>query len=78
MIVCLLITAAVGLLYLALIEMFQWDSNQEIVWFGLLAIVFIGAVCENAIRFGAMDDAPAGRTDLPGDATGQFTPGVIA
>ena len=78
-IVCLLITAAAGLLYLALVEMLQWDSNPEIVWLGLLSIVFVGAVCENAIRFDSLGDArdQARRTDLPGAATGQY-PGVTA
>jgi hypothetical protein len=78
-IVCLLITAAAGLLYLALVEMFHWDSNPEIVWLGLLSIVFVGAVCENAIRFDSLGDGrdQARRTDLPGAATGQY-PGVTA
>ena len=55
-IVCLVVTAALGLLYLALSEVFGWTAHPDLVWLGILVIVFGGAVVENAIRFDGLGD----------------------
>jgi len=61
-IVCLLITAAAGLLYLALVEMFQWDSNPEIVWLGLLSSAFAFTILLYAVYQWAMGNVVPNRS----------------
>ncbi len=53
---CLVFTAVLGMLYLALIEVFGRDTHPGLIWFGLLVIVFGGAVVENAIRLDGMTE----------------------
>ena len=59
MIICLAITVAAGLVYLALAELASWDTHQKLFWSGLLLIVLTGAICENAISFDASRRGPA-------------------
>jgi hypothetical protein len=56
-ITCMVITVALGLLYVVLAGVFWPDMNRELFWAGLLLIVFGGLVCENAIRFDAVRGA---------------------
>lgn len=53
---CLVITVALGVLYLALMDVIGLDGHPELTLFGLLVIVFGGAVVENAIRLDGMTD----------------------
>ena len=57
MITCMVITVALGLLYIVLTGVFWPEMNRELFWAGLLLIVFGGLVCENAIRFDAIRGA---------------------
>jgi len=52
--ICVVITVAVGLLFLAVSDLFGWDTNRELVWFGLSLVLFAGAVCLNAITVGSL------------------------
>lgn len=54
LVTCVLITVAVGLLFLVVSEIFDWVSNPELVWFGLFLIFFGGAVWLNAITFDSL------------------------
>ena len=76
----LVVTAAVVVLYLALMEIFHWDTQAELFWFGLLVIVFAGAVIENAIRFDAIteQDASGQPKGAGSDAGPTFNAGLPA
>jgi hypothetical protein len=67
-ITCMAITAGLGLLFLAVIDLSGLAVHPELIWFGLLVIVFGGAVVENAIRFDSMTDhgPPARSADSVG------------
>jgi hypothetical protein len=66
-------------LYLALIELIGRDAHPGLIWFGLLVILFGGAVIENAIRLDGMTDhaqtPPARRSAFEETS---FTPGLPA
>jgi hypothetical protein len=66
-VVCLVATAVVAVLFVALVEAFRWDSQPDLILFGVLLIVFVGALIENAIRFDSMTDAgsPARSSAVP-------------
>jgi len=51
---CVVITVAAGLLFLGLSDVFGWNANPELVWFGLFLISFGGAVWLNANTFDSL------------------------
>ena len=53
-ITCVVVTVAIGLLYIIAAGVFWSEMNRELFWAGLLLIVVGGAVCENAIRVDAV------------------------
>ncbi len=53
-ITCVIVTVAIGLLYVVAAGVLWSDMNRELFWAGLVLIVVGGAVCENAIRFDAV------------------------
>jgi len=57
-IICLAVTVATALVYVALAELAHWETHQRLFWSGLLLIVVAGAICENAI---SLEAAPTAR-----------------
>lgn len=69
---CVVITVAAGLLFLGVSDIFGWNANPELVWFGLFLIFFGGAVWLNAIT---VDSLRATRAEAP-TADAVSAPGV--
>ena len=77
---CLIVTAVVGMLYVAIIETFRANVHPDLIWSGLLFIVFCGALIENVIRFDALtqQDSPDRSADAASSQGPVFPGGVMA
>jgi len=56
-IIRLAVSVGIGLGYLALAEVVDWDTHQKLFWSGLPLIVLSGAIVENAITLDAQHGA---------------------